>query len=156
MIPNNIISYIIKSEEFDAKEFVVLLNNTVNVVVDEDNIFYQLVTINYMHYLSLSSIILSKKINRKVSNHQEIKNKLESSIGIETEDKSIVIDLIKNLNKNEIELYDYCNHLFSYIYKYVDAYSNKTAPLTIVNESMKIFRPKKEKTVVTNKYLKNQ
>lgn len=154
MIPNNIISYIIKTDKIDAREFVMLLNNTVNVVVDEDNIFYQLVTINYMHYLILSSVILSNKISIIIDNHEVVKNKLESSIDIETEDKGIIIDLIKELDKKEIKLYDYCNLIFSYIYKYVDTYSNKTAPLTIVNESMRIFRPKKEKTIVTNKYLK--
>lgn len=151
---NNIISYIVDTSVFDAATLTSLLNTTINAIVDEDNIFYQIITINYMHYLVLSSIILTGKTNAVLINPDKVRDRLETNIKMENDDKEIVIDLIKKMRKGGISVYDFVNSLFSYIYNYVDNYSGKTAPLTVVNESMKIFRDKKVNGVINNKYVK--
>jgi len=133
-----------------------LLNNTINGLVDEDNIFYQLITINYIHYLTLSSLILTGKTGVIVENREQLQDKLETNININNTDKNIVVDLIKKINKNDITIYDFINSIFSYIYQYVNEFSSKTAPLTVINESLKIFKPIKQAGVVQTKYVKTK
>lgn len=151
---NNIISYIVKSTEFDVRDINAFLSATVNKIVDEDNIFYQIITLNYMHFLILSSLILTGKAGTKISNHDKVRERLESSISMDSEDKDIVVDLIKKIKKENVTIYDYMNSIFSYIYNYVDTFSDKTAPLTVVNESLRIFKPSKTISVLSNKFVK--
>lgn len=154
----NIIGYFKDSTEFVATKITNLLNSTINTLVDDDNIFYQIITINYIHYLVLSTLILTGKQGALVNNTEQLKDKLDiylNNVDEETElDNSTIIDLSKKINKKEMNLYDFINALYSYIYKYVDEFSSKTAPLAVVNESMKIFHSVKHKGVVENKYIK--
>jgi hypothetical protein len=46
---NNILNYILENKVIHADEYNKILNYTLNKLIDEDNIFYQLVTINYLH-----------------------------------------------------------------------------------------------------------
>jgi len=46
---NNILNYILENKVIYADEYNKILNYTLNKLIDEDNIFYQLVTINYLH-----------------------------------------------------------------------------------------------------------
>ena len=142
------------STEFVANKLTSLLNNTINILVDEDNIFYQLVTINYVHFLVLSSLLLTGKAGSIVNKIDVLEDKLKISIDDDQSDNNIIIDLIKKIGKVNINTYDFINSIFSYIYQYVNEFSNKTAPLAIINESMKIFKSQKQQSVVENKYIK--
>lgn len=148
---SNIISYLLKENEFKAQRTIQLLNQSLNAVVDEDNIFFQIITINYVHFVLLATLVLSGKAGINIAKKEITRDKLESSLA--NGDK-IVIDLIKKIDKPNVTIYDYINHIFMYIYQYVDQYASMTAPLTIINESMKIFRPVKEQTVFSTKFLK--
>lgn len=142
------------STEFVANKLTSLLNNTINILVDEDNIFYQLVTINYVHFLVLSSLLLTGKAGSIVNKIDVLEDKFKISIDDDQSDNNIIIDLIKKIGKVNINTYDFINSIFSYIYQYVNEFSNKTAPLAIINESMKIFKSQKQQSVVENKYIK--
>jgi hypothetical protein len=131
-----------------------MLNNTLNALVDENDIFYQIITTNFLHYIILSTIVLNGKTGIKINNTNKMKDKLSATVKSESANNQIVIDLIKELDKNDIRIYDYINMIFNYIYQYIDVYAKQVAPLTIINESMKIFLPKKCKGVVTVKFIK--
>ena len=139
------------STEFTANKITALLNQTINILVDEDNIFYQLVTINYIHFLLLSSLLLTGKAGSIVNKTEVLEDKLKIHIEEGQTDNNIIIDLIKKIRKNDVNIYDFTNSIFSYIYQYVNEFANKTAPLAVINESMKIFKSQKQQSVVENK-----
>ena len=151
---NNIISYLLNNNEYNTIELSVVLNNTLNALVDENDIFYQIITTNFLHYIILSTIVLSGKTGIKINNTNKMKDKLAATVKSESVNNQIIIDLIKELDKSDIKIYDYINLIFNYIYQYIDVYAKHVAPLTIINESMKIFLPKKHKGVVTVKFIK--
>ena len=148
------IEYIVNNQSLSAIKITNLLNQTINGLVDEDNIFYQIITINYIHYMILSTVILTGKVGVYIENTQTLQDKLENTIDIDNVDKNIVVDLIKKINKDNVKLYDFVNSIFSYIYQYVNEFSSKTAPLAVVNESLKIFKSQKQKGVVVKKFVK--
>jgi len=47
--PSNILTYLTGGGKLDASKFIMHLNNTVNKIIDVDDIFYQMVTTNYLH-----------------------------------------------------------------------------------------------------------
>lgn len=156
LVPENIISYIIDGTNFNATKITTLLNNTINGLVDEDNIFYQIVTINYAHYLILSSLILTNKTDALLDKTDQLRDKLELNIKDDNTDNNIIIDLMKKIDEPNIKIYDFINSVFTYLYQYVNEFSDKTAPLTVINESMKIFKSIKKETVVKLNYIKQK
>lgn len=150
IIDDNIINYIIENDTFDADEINNLLINTINAIVDEDNITYQLITLNYLHFIILSTTLLSLTNYNNVNNLANLNKIIESNIIKKDITDSFVFKLYNNF-KDEINLYDYINNIFTYLYKYINNYGDRISPLLIVNESMKLFTI--NKSLTTTKYI---
>lgn len=150
ILKNNVLNYIVEKYNYDVNIINKLLINTINKVVDEDNITYQLITLNYIHFIILSTIILAKKesiqINIDSFNNIIIKNITNNNIS-----DQFVFKFLNSLN-NQINIYDYINNIFIYVYNYIHSYCDKISPLAIINESLKLFLC--EKTLTNINYIK--
>jgi hypothetical protein len=146
IIHDNVINYIIDKKSMKGDIINKLLINTINEVVDEDNIFYQLITLNYLHFIILATVIISEKNDNMIDNFEEVSNIIDNNIIKNEITDNFVFKLYDNLKK-EVNLYDYVNCIFTYLYKYINDYGDKIPPLLIVNEAMKIFTINKSLTV---------
>jgi hypothetical protein len=109
---------------------------------------------NYVHFLVLSTLLLTGKQGASLEKREILQDKLKISLEEGKADNNIIIDLIKKIDKPDVTIYEFINSVFYYIYQYVNEFSSKTAPLAIINESMKIFKSAKQQSVVENKYVK--
>ena len=71
-------------------------------------------------------------------------------------DSNIKTDLLKKLDTNSINLYDFTNELFFYLYQYTEQFSSLQAPVTIISGALKHFNNAPEikglnKTTYVNK-----
>jgi hypothetical protein len=153
----NILHYILENKIIHADVYNRMLTNTLNKLIDEDNIFYQLVTINYLHWMLLSSIILTNKLDITVTNTNDIYDRLESCMsdnGDNDPNIDIKAELIKGIN-GDVSIYKYTNEMFAYIYKYINRYSDMQSPITIINESLlQLANTKKMRSLVSKKFIK--
>lgn len=141
ILHDNIINYIIENDTFNYNLFNKLLLNTINKIVDENNIMYQLITLNYLHFIILSTLLLSNKEKNEISDMKKLLNIININIEKNSDNESFIFDFIKNV-KNDNNSYNYINEFFSYLYSYIGEYGEKIAPITIINEAIKKFKCK--------------
>jgi hypothetical protein len=126
------------------------LINTINTIVDEDNILYQYITLNYLHFTILSTIVISNKENLKINNINKISTIISGNISKYKIEDSFAFNLLKAISIDN-NLYNYINSLFTYLYGYINEYGQKISPLIIINEAMKLL---KTKPLLNTNYIK--
>jgi hypothetical protein len=68
-------------------------------------------------------------------------------------DGDTLLNLLDGI-KEETTVYQFTNIMFTYIYGYLDQFSNMTAPITIVNESFKRFKVINTKSLFKHSFVK--
>jgi len=101
----------------------------------------------------LSSLILSNKDKSPIYNTDKLSKDLQETAKVKDNDNDVVFSLIDKL-EDDTNVYDFTNHMFTYIYGYLDRYSNMTAPISIVNESFKRFKKISTKSLFNQSFVK--
>ena len=151
---NNILNYITSGGRIEADKFINLLNNTLMKIIDVDEVFYQVVTINYMHWMILSTLLLNGKEESVIQSSKDLAARLEETAPDESNNTNdILVDLINGIKK-DINAYDFTNIMFNYIYAHVDRFSSMAAPIAIVNESFSRFKKRSTKKLFSKSFTK--
>lgn len=150
---SNLLNYIISGNRIDVDKFVTLLNTMLMKIIDVDEVFYQMVTTNYLHWMILSTILLNGKEELPVMNIRDFSTRLEDTATEDDETNDILVDLIKGM-KSTINVYDFTNLLFNYIYSHLERYANMTAPITVISESFERFKRFSTKKLFKTSFVK--
>lgn len=123
-------------------------------MVDVDDIFYQIITTNYLHWILLSTLILTRTSENKyiIDNKKFIKN-LEETTNLQDMNMDIVVKFINSLSDN-ITIYQFTNAIFTYIYSYINRFSNEIAPVAVINESFARFKKITTKSLFKQSFVK--
>lgn len=152
---DNLLNYITSGNRLDADTFVKLLNGTLMKVIDVDEVFYQVITINYLHWMILSSIIIEGKDELVVQNSSKLAERLgETAPSDDNNLNDILVALINGLSTKEVTAYDFTNIMFNYIYAHVDRFSSMAAPIAIVSESFERFKKYSTKKLFNKSFIK--
>lgn len=150
---DNLLKYIIAGDKVEVNRYIQLLNKTLTKIIDVDDIFYQIVTTNYLHQTALSSLILSGKDTKIIKNTDKLYDDLAENASIKDDNNDVLFTLLDGI-KEDTNVYDFTNHMFTYIYGYLDKYSTMTAPISIVNESFKRFKVLSTKSLFKQSFVK--
>ncbi len=151
--PSNILTYLTGGGKLDASKFIMHLNNTVNKIIDVDDIFYQMVTTNYLHQIILSTITLTGKGGVLLSSTNKLVTDLEETANMQDPNVDILVKLLSGI-KEKTNIYDFTNVIFTYIYGYLNKYADAMAPVTVINESFKRFKVISTKSLFKQSFVK--
>jgi hypothetical protein len=101
----------------------------------------------------LSTLLLNGKDQSQIVNSKYVSTKLADNANGDDPNNDILATLLNGIDAG-VDVYDFTNLMFSYVYSYIEKYSNLMPPIAIVNESFDKFRKFNTKNVFKKSFVK--
>ena len=131
------------------KDLVNKLYDTLVKLTESENIFYQVIIVNYIHQLILCWLLYNKVDTKEVNNIQDF----ISNLKLNENDKKYaeyLSQLMDNMEKSN-DIYNVINYIFSFIYNIVDNFGDKLPPNTLLTETVNKLNDIKRTKIIFKK-----
>lgn len=150
----SVLDYILTTSKIDSQTFVGQLNALLMATINVDEIFYQVISVNFIHWIILSSLLINGKDQSIVVNSKELTDIILNNVQDTDDNGEILANLIDSATAADIDIYNFTNVMFTYIYSVIDKYSDTLAPAAVVKESFDIFKKNKFNKLFKTSFVK--